>query len=136
MDSLILDTICNNLIKNKRLKMKSQLDLVKSMFNNRFENIKNTHVLERMCKIETYRLQLDQLRNIPNIQQRSDEWYRVRKSLITASDFAQALGKGKFGSKKQFMKKKCGYEEDVIDMNIPPLQCGVRYEEVANMLYK
>jgi putative phage-type endonuclease len=136
MDTFILDTICNNLIKNKRLKMKSQLDLVKSMFNNRFENIKNTHVLERISKIETYKLQLDQLRTIPIIEQRSDEWYTVRKSLITASDFAQALGKGKFGSKKQFMKKKCGYEEDVLDMNIPPLQWGVRYEEVANMLYK
>ena len=136
MDSFILDTICNNLIKNKRLKMKSQLDMMKSMFNDRFVNINTTQVLERVQKIETYKVQLNHLRKIPVIEQRSNVWYEVRKSLITASDFAQALGKGKFGSKKQFMKKKCGYEEDVLDMSIPPLQWGVRYEEVANMFYK
>jgi putative phage-type endonuclease len=136
MECFILDTICNNLTKNKRLKLKSQLETMNSFFNNGYSNITQTLVLKRLKQIDEYKAQLSKIQLIPVIEQRSDEWYEIRKTLITASDFAQALGKGKFGTKKQFIKKKCGFEEDIIDMNLPPLQWGVRYEEVANMFYQ
>jgi putative phage-type endonuclease len=136
MECFILDTICNNLMKNKRLKLKSQLDTMNSFFNNGYSNITQTRVLNRLNQIEEYKVQLSKLKQIPVVEQRSDEWYEIRKTLITASDFAQALGKGKFGTKKQFIKKKCGFDDSSIDMNLPPLQWGVRYEEVANMFYQ
>lgn len=136
MDAFLLDTVCNNLLKNKRLKPKSQLELLKSLFNGGYLNIREDNIIRRIREINENIRQLNILKSIPLIEQRSEDWYNLRKTLITASDFAQALGKGKFGTKKQFLKKKCGYENETLDMNIPPLQWGVRYEEVANMFYK
>lgn len=50
--------------------------------------------------------QLAKLQKIPKIEQKSTEWHNARNNLITASDFAQALGEGKFGSQKQLIIKK------------------------------
>jgi putative phage-type endonuclease len=74
-------------------------------------------------------------RRSPIIIQRTPEWFETRKQLITASDFAQALGEGKFGTQKQLYQKKCGYEEDVFDNNLPPLKWGSMFEDVAASIY-
>jgi len=56
--------------------------------------------------------------------------------MITASDFAQAVGDGKFASQKQFFKKKCGFEDHTFDPMIPPLKWGVMFEPVATSIYE
>ena len=100
------------------------------------KEINEQKVQERVKVINEYKSILNDLMKIPRIEQRSEEWYRVRNNLITASDFAQSIGKGKFSSQNQFYKNKCGYENNVLDMSVPALQWGVRYEEVANMFYQ
>lgn len=57
-------------------------------------------------RAEMYKLQLKSLLEVPKLQQKTLEWYRARNDLITASDFAQALGQGKFGSQRQLIEKK------------------------------
>lgn len=94
------------------------------------------YVRKRVFKILEYQQQLQSLIDIPIVEQRSQEWYDMRQNLITASDFAQALGEGKFGTQKQFFQKKCGYEKDTFDQNNPALKWGVRYESVANAAYE
>jgi len=89
----------------------------------------------RKKQITRYKEKLNKLREIPVIEQRSPEWYEVRKNLITASDFAQALGDGKFSSQKQLYKNKCGYEEVEFNGNIPPLKWGTMFEYVAQTIY-
>jgi putative phage-type endonuclease len=98
--------------------------------------IEKEYVRERLFKILEYQQQLQNLIEIPIVEQRSQEWYDMRQNLITASDFAQALGEGKFGTQKQFFQKKCGYEKDTFDQNNPALKWGVRYEPVANAAYE
>jgi putative phage-type endonuclease len=93
-------------------------------------------VLQRLDTIATYQEQLQGLLKLPVVEQRSSEWYELRKSMITASDLAQALGEGKFGTQKDFLIKKCGYKDIPFDGNIPPLRWGVKYEPVANALYE
>jgi putative phage-type endonuclease len=78
---------------------------------------------------------VEHIKSLPVIEQRSDEWYRIRDQMITASDFGQALGVGNFGSVKDFYIKKCGYQEP------PPfymgcLGHGIRYEPVATRAYE
>jgi putative phage-type endonuclease len=63
-------------------------------------------ISEDKQKLEMYRCQLKTLLEIPKLQQKTTEWYQARNNLITASDFAQALGAGKFGSQRQLIEKK------------------------------
>jgi putative phage-type endonuclease len=91
---------------------------------------------ERLACIEKYRKQLEYLRTIPKIEQRTPEWYKTRESLITASDVGQAMGVGKFGTPRDIIIKKCGYKVDEMNYNVPPLRWGVKYEPVACALYE
>jgi putative phage-type endonuclease len=102
---------------------------IKTIFT--FQNFTVDYVKDRLFKILSYQEQLRKLISLPKLEQRSQAWYDVRKNLITASDFAQALGDGKFGTQKQFFQKKCGYEKDTFDNSMPALKWGVKYEPVA-----
>jgi putative phage-type endonuclease len=136
METVLLDHVVNTILKSKKT-VKKQLSMIESIFNNAFSlDINEETISHRIVTVNKYKEILNRLLKLPQVEQRSDEWYSIRKNLITASDFAQALGKGKFGTVSQFYKKKCGYEIDVIDMEMAPLKWGVRYEEVANMFYK
>jgi putative phage-type endonuclease len=136
METVLLDQVVNTILKTKKT-VKKQLSLIESIFNDAFSmDINEKTISDRIVVVKKYKDILNRLLELPQVEQRSAEWYSIRKNLITASDFAQALGKGKFGTANQFYKKKCGYEVDVVDMEMPPLKWGVRYEEVANMFYK
>lgn len=102
---------------------------VKTIFTS--QNIPRGYIKDRIFKLLKYQEQLQHLMTLPKLEQRSTEWYEVRQNLITASDFAQALGRGKFGTQKQFYQKKCGYEKDTFDASSPALKWGVMYEPVA-----
>ena len=97
-------------------------------------------IRERCRVISEYRSTLAQLiaRTSMGIEQRTPEWYAARDEMITASDFAQALGCAKFGTQKQFYQKKCGAPEErpAFDPSVPPLKWGVMFEPVACMLYR
>lgn len=96
-----------------------------------FPALTDARLMIRIADIERDRAQLQQLLTAPGIKQRTPEWYAAREQLITASDAAQALGCAKFGSQKQFFAKKCGYEKETFNANVPPLKWGTMYEAVA-----
>jgi putative phage-type endonuclease len=93
------------------------------------------YVNQRVNIVENYVAQLEKLKLLPQVEQRTPEWYAMRKTLITASDFAQALGDAKFGTQRQLYIKKSGYEEDKFNGNSPPLKWGVMFESVACDIY-
>lgn len=90
----------------------------------------------RLEDIRRHRAQLRILMKNPGIEQRTEAWYAARKRMITASDLAQALGHGKFGTQRDLVIKKTGYEPEAPFPDIPPLRWGVKYEPVAIELYK
>jgi len=104
------------------------------------KNLSSTSMIEKRVKtIHNYRKQLMKLMRIPNIEQRTSEWYKMREGLITASDFGDALGIEKFGKKanvKGFYEKKCGFKEVSYDENNVFLQWGVMFEPIATSLYE
>ncbi len=112
-------------------------DYILEMINHVFHNkIKKSYVNDRInSKIPKYKEKLTYLLNNRGIEQRTEEWYETRKTLITASDFAQAVGQGKFATQKQFYQKKCGYEEETFNAYSPPLKWGCMYEDIACKIY-
>lgn len=97
--------------------------------------IERSTVENRIATVKQNQLRLEELRKLPKMEQRSEEWYKARNGMITASDFAQALGHGKFGTQKQFVEKKCGYEPDTFNSNNPALKWGIMFEQVATDAY-
>lgn len=101
-----------------------------------FPGIKHEYIEDRLNnKIPRYKNTLNKLLEIKGVEQKTSEWYQARKTLITASDYAQALGEGKFGTQKQFYQKKCGYVDETFDPYIPPLKWGCMFEDVASEIY-
>lgn len=136
MEIILLDHLVTKTF-NTNTKIDTLINQFRKIFGNSYEHVINKKsITNRIKTINIYKNKLMDLQKQPVIVQRSEEWYNIRNNLITASDFAQALGKGKFGTKKQFFENKCGYQEVNIDFSIAPLQWGVRYEEVAKKVYE
>lgn len=107
-------------------------------FASLFGKVTMEEVQARITAMQESRDALARLLNRPSIPQRTPAWYEARNGMITASDFAQALGEGKFGSQKQLLWKKCLPQSDdafAALANCPPIKWGTMYEDVAQMLY-
>jgi putative phage-type endonuclease len=80
--------------------------------------------------------QLAYLLSLPIIEQKTEIWYKAREGMISASDFAQALGEGKFGSQKQLIQKKCEpVNESAFSLTNPFFRWGNMFEQVAIDIY-
>ena len=134
---ITIDRILNRLKINEDIN-DYQFEYINMIVNHTFSlnNIATREYINgRIHKIKQYQEKLNNIKDIPVIVQRSLEWYETRQSIVTASDFAQALNLGKFGNRKQFFVKKAGYEQDTFNNNLPPLKWGVMFEPVANEIY-
>jgi putative phage-type endonuclease len=121
-----LDVIClrNNLNNRKICKECKNDEHLVSCLKSRLEQLKeNKKLLKKLLKI-------------PKIEQKSQEWYLVRQGLLTASDFAQALGQGKFGNQTDIIKKKVRpSDESSASFSNPFFKWGNMFEQVASDIY-
>lgn len=121
-----LDNIC---LKNKLSKTKICKDC-----NNNEQLL--LCVTERLNELKKNKKLVQKLLKIPKIEQKSQEWYLIRQNLITASDFAQALGQGKFGNQTEIIKKKVKpSDESTTSFSNPFFKWGNMFEPVANDIY-
>jgi putative phage-type endonuclease len=94
------------------------------------------NVLKRLDVLSKNKDIVKRLLDLPLVEQKSDKWYLMRQNLITASDFAQALGQGKFGSQADIIKKKVRPDnESAASFNNPFFKWGNMFEPVANEIY-
>lgn len=100
----------------------------------RVSGMDKKHVQERKDVIMGYKSKLAELLKIPKIEQKSPEWYEARHTVISASDFAQALNEGKFGTQRDLIIKKVDPPEYGV-MNNPFFMHGNMFEPVANAVY-
>lgn len=93
---------------------------------------------QRWAEVRDYRRQLAQLRAMPVVEQRSPEWYTARQNMLTASDTAQAMGRGKFGNRDQLLDKKVRevLGQPLPFVVVPPLKWGIMYEDMALRCYR
>lgn len=91
----------------------------------------------RVEAVRANRRALQGLLRIPKIEQRSPAWYAARENLLTASDLAQALGKGAYGSRLDLLLDKTKVKPRVFSAYVQTviLQHGVMFEEMALRAY-
>ena len=100
------------------------------------ETIVKTFIQKKIHEETLYRrrrIQLEKLKQLKLPEQRSKEWYEMRKEKLTASSLADALGKGHFQSRDDLLLSKI--EEKPFEPN-PITEWGVKYEDVAIMFYE
>jgi len=68
------------------------------------------------------------------IEQRSDEWFNIRKNMLTASDVAAALGINKYQSQNSLIKKKIN-TENTNNNSSKATEHGNKYEDEARLLF-
>jgi putative phage-type endonuclease len=77
--------------------------------------------------------QVQVLKNIHQPVQKSQEWYEMRNTMVSASDFGTVLGVNPYSGRNEVLKKKCG---DSTFMTNAAMQWGNKYENVAVLVYE
>lgn len=77
--------------------------------------------------------QVQHLMDLPKHEQRSDEWYALRKQKLTASDLATALGMNPYQSRHDLVYKKSGGKESFFGN--AATKHGQKYEDKAIEIY-
>tara|TARA_B100001248_G_scaffold259733_1_gene246345 strand:- start:34 stop:1368 length:1335 start_codon:yes stop_codon:yes gene_type:complete len=91
-------------------------------FQKRIENRKD--ILKKM----------EVLKKLDLPEQRTEEWYKIREGVLTASSLADAIGEGHFCTKEQLLIQKCGGPRGEVPFEI--VEWGVKYEPVATTFYE
>ena len=105
---------------------------IEAWFLEAFNIIKNLH--ERRNILHNNMIDLKQLK-LPD--QRSEEWYKIRENLLTASSLADALGKGHFKTRDDLLISKTSDTKEVVSKaSRDIMQWGVMYEQVATEFYE
>jgi len=126
MESYDLDNIC----------LKHQLNVKDIKKHHGTNDELYTALKKRLIQLRKNKKVLQVLRQMPIIEQKSPEWYRIRENLITASDFAQALGHGKFGNVSDIIRKKVQpQDESGASFSNPFFKWGNMFEPVACDIY-
>ena len=78
--------------------------------------------------------QINNLKTIPQPEQRTPEWYIFRNNRLTASDLGTILGVNPYERYNKIIQKKCGLETPFYMNN--NIRRGVKFEEVICMIYE
>ena len=79
------------------------------------------------------KMKLEKLKLLKLPEQRSPEWYEMRKEKLTASSIASAIGKCHFTSREELILSKI--EDKPYESN-PITEWGVKYEDIAILFYE
>ena len=140
MDSttfLITREIQEYFIKNKISDESKLIEFIESKYTNinyhcvyaTIETLLNGDLTREEQEIRCVKL----LQKIPQFEQRSQEWYDVRKSMVTASDIATVVNDNPYQKSITVLRKKCGLDDKFTGNKFT--EWGVKYEEIANMIY-
>ena len=74
------------------------------------------------------------LQDYTQIEQRTDAWHAIRKTIISATDVGTILGYNRFSSKTDLLKKKLS--DDDTPLSFPAIDHGVFFEPIATKCYE
>jgi hypothetical protein len=89
--------------------------------------------LVKLYKINDVIKKVNELKKLVLPEQRTHEWYEMRKNKLTASSFADALGKSHYNTRNESLLNKIVDKPFVAN---PITEWGVKYEEVATRFYE
>ncbi len=136
-ESKIIDDPNTHIISKDEINM--IIDTISSIYNidfniiDLYDHIVNIYNIEKFNKNrKNYKDYILSLKNNDNIEQRTELWYKTRETLLTASDWASALGKNKYSSRNKILKDK-SYGSTFYGNKYT--QWGVKYEPIASIFY-
>ena len=94
------------------------------------------YLTEKNRKESLYEERREKLKDLKMLElpdQRTPEWYALRKNILTASSLASALGKCHFSTRDELLLGKI---EETPYVSNPITEWGVKYEDVAIMFYE
>ena len=94
-----------------------------------------TSMIQRYNIIGRLKHQVSKLQQLELPEQRSLEWYALRRGMLTASSLAAALGDDFFKSRNELILEKVESKEIPFIPN-PITEWGVKYEEIATKFYE
>jgi len=98
------------------------------------ENDKDA-IRKHVSIIRENRGQLKKLLSTPQVKQRSEEWYALRRERLTASDTGQAMNRGHYGNRDKLIENKAFPETVVFNATCPPLKHGTMFEDMTARCY-
>lgn len=84
-------------------------------------------------KAEYLKNQVLVLRDIPQPVQKSSEWYTMRETMVSASDWGTILGINPYSKSEKVLLNKCGENTFFTNSN---MDWGNKYEDVAVKIYE
>jgi putative phage-type endonuclease len=93
------------------------------------------NIKDKYKTIKRLKLQMNKLQALELPEQRSKEWYELRRGMLTASSLACALGEDHFKSRDELILEKAEDKEKPFVPN-PITEWGVKYEEIATKFYE
>jgi putative phage-type endonuclease len=93
-------------------------------------------VKENISNQKVYNERKEKLKGLKQLklpEQRSPEWYEMRKDKLTASSLASAIGKCHFTTREELILSKI---EDKPYVSNPITEWGVKYEDIAILFYE
>lgn len=91
--------------------------------------------LAKSTKLKTNYLseQVKYLQTLPQHEQKSPEWYAMRLTMLSASDWGTILGENPYSNPNQVLLKKCGEDNFITNQ---AMMWGNKYEDVAIAIYE
>jgi len=108
----------------------SEIYMIDSIINSIVNDIMINH-----NKVNKLKNIVDELLKLELPEQRSKEWFELRKGLLTASSLASALGHCFFKSRDELILDKSDPVEKPYESN-EITEWGVKYEEIATKFYE
>ena len=150
-DKLILSTCKKvydaNKKKNTNIKFDVILKIIKQTVSVKYKVNKNAFDTKciRDCEYMFSKLKIppeykklqdhfNYLRNLPQPEQRSPEWFAYRRDRITASDTASAIDENPYEPVEGFILKKCDPTHKFLDNQ--NVYHGKKYEPIATSIYE
>ena len=131
----IIINIYNNIDTNKET---ANNNLINKSHKYCIETIINNYFAILITNISDYNKRSNILTNLLKLklpEQRSIEWFAIRKSVITASSFASVLNKCQYKSRDELLLEKIEDNNKPYVSN-PITEWGVKYEEIATKFYE
>ena len=135
----IYEQIYEQILETYELKDKNDdLSVAKSLYYKQYtEDYLNNKITDYRNRIENRKDIIEKLELLKKLvlpEQRSEEWYKIREGILTASSLADAVGEGHFSTKDQLLIQKCGGPRGTIPFEI--VEWGVMYEPCATSFYE
>ena len=129
-DNMIVTNIMTQVKDEYNIVEEYEIYMLKSIVEYVVQDIKNKYKT-----ISRLKLQMNKLQALVLPEQRSKEWYELRKGMLTASSLACALGDDHFKSRNELILEKVENKEIPFVPN-PITEWGVKYEEIATKFYE